>query len=131
MNADRAPGAHINQQQLRALIGDNPSLLGRLAKAYLGQVPGWMADFEHALQAGDSAGLARLLHKMKGSCHAISASNVALEFEQAEQRLEEASERLHAGQSSKLEWSGNHLLHRVREIEEELQLIIESQSSPK
>ena len=130
MTSSRAPAAHINQAQLRGLIGDNPALLARLAQAYLGQLPGWLADFEQGLQTADSAKLARLLHKMKGSCHAISASAVALEFEKAEHTLADASQQLQAGQSSALQWSGSHLLQRLHEIEDEFKFILDSQSRP-
>ncbi len=130
MTRSRAPSAHIDQAQLRGLIGDNPALLARLAQAYKGQLPGWLADFEQGLQAADSAQLARLLHKMKGSCHAISASAVALEFEKAEHTLAEASQQFQAGQRTALQWSGAHLLQLLQEIEDEFKFILESQSRP-
>ena len=59
---------HIDRLQLARLIGDNPDLLARLAAAFLRQLPVWLADFELHSQACDTERMAKLLHKMKGSC---------------------------------------------------------------
>ena len=83
----KPPHQHIDRQQLVRMVGDNPARLARLAHAFLGQLPGWLSDFEQHSLAGETAQVAKLLHKMKGSCHAVSATAVALEFEKAEHRL--------------------------------------------
>ena len=108
---------HINHQQLVKLIGDNPDLLARLAAAFLRQLPVWLADFELHSQAGDTESVAKLLHKMKGSCHAVSATAVALEFEKAEQTL-----------AASLPWNGALLLQLLQEMKQEFTLILAEQT---
>ncbi len=92
--------------------GGNPSLMMRVAQAFLSQLPAWRADFSAA--AADPAALSLLLHKMKGSCHAISASGAAQAFECAEMALQ-AQGRL-AGSDT--------LLSLLAEIETELRTLI-------
>jgi HPt (histidine-containing phosphotransfer) domain-containing protein len=99
---------HIDRQQLANLIGDNPDLLARLAAAFLRQLPDWLADFERHSQAGDNERVGQLLHKMKGSCHAVSATAVALEFEKAEYIL-----------AASLPLNGALLLQLLQEMKEE------------
>ena len=108
---------HIDRHRLASQIGDNPDLLARLAAAFLRQLPAWLADFELHSEAGDKDRLAKLLHKMKGSCHAVSATAVALEFEKAEHTL--------AASSS---WNGDLLLQLLEEMKEEFTLILASQT---
>ena len=108
---------HIDRQKLSSLIGDNPELLARLAAAFLRQLPGWLADFELHTQAGDTERVARLLHKMKGSCHAVSATAVALEFEKAERTL-----------AASLPWNGALLLQLLQEMKQEFTLILAGQA---
>ncbi len=108
---------HIDRDQLASLIGDNPDLLARLAAAFLRQLPDWLADFELHSQAGDTERVARLLHKMKGSCHAVSATAVALEFEKAEHNL-----------AASLPWNGALLLQLLQELKEEFTLILAGQT---
>ena len=108
---------HINRQQLANLIGDNPDLLGRLAGAFLRQLPVWLSDFELHSQAGDNERVAKLLHKMKGSCHAVSATAVALEFEKAEHTL-----------AASLPWNGALLLQLLDEMKDEFTLILAAQT---
>ena len=108
---------HIDRQQLTSLIGDNPDLLARLAAAFLRQLPDWLADFELHSQAGDNERVARLLHKMKGSCHAVSATAVALEFEKAEHTL-----------AASLPWNGALLLQLLDEMKDEFTLILAAQT---
>jgi HPt (histidine-containing phosphotransfer) domain-containing protein len=104
---------HIDRLQLARLIGDNPDLLARLAAAFLRQLPVWLADFELHSQAGDTERVAKLLHKMKGSCHAVSATAVALEFEKAEHAL-----------GASLPWNGDMLLQLLQEMKKEFTLIL-------
>ncbi len=111
------PSTHIDRQQLASLIGDNPDLLARLAVAFLRQLPDWLADFELHSQAGDNERVARLLHKMKGSCHAVSATAVALEFEKAEHTL-----------AASLPWNGALLLQLLDEMKDEFTLILAGQT---
>jgi HPt (histidine-containing phosphotransfer) domain-containing protein len=108
---------HIDRQQLASLIGDNPDLLARLAAAFLRQLPDWLADFELHSQAGDTERVARLLHKMKGSCHAVSATAVALEFEKAEHTL-----------AASLPWNSALLLQLLQEMKQEFTLILADQT---
>jgi HPt (histidine-containing phosphotransfer) domain-containing protein len=108
---------HIDRHQLTSLIGDNPDLLARLAAAFLRQLPDWLADFELHSQAGDNERVARLLHKMKGSCHAVSATAVALEFEKAERTL-----------AASLPCNGALLLQLLQELKEEFTLILAGQT---
>ena len=107
---------HIDPQQLTQLIGDNPDLLARLAAAFLRQLPVWLADFELHSQAGDAESVAKLLHKMKGSCHAVSATSVALEFEKAEHTL-----------AASLPLNSALLLQLLQEMKEEFTLILAGQ----
>jgi HPt (histidine-containing phosphotransfer) domain-containing protein len=108
---------HIDRQQLGRLVGDNPDLLARLAGAFLRQLPVWLADFELHSQAGDTERVAKLLHKMKGSCHAVSATAVALEFEKAEHTL-----------AASLPWNGALLLKLLQEMKHEFTLILAGQT---
>lgn len=108
---------HIDRQKLASLIGDNPDLLARLAAAFLRQLPDWLADFELHTQAGDTERVARLLHKMKGSCHAVSATAVALEFEKAEHTL-----------AASMPWNGALLLQLLNEMKDEFTLILAGQT---
>ena len=115
---------HIDLAQLQSLIGTNPQLLARLAKAFNGQLPDWLADFERQTQAGDTDQMARLLHKMKGGCHAISATAVAQAFASAEQTLALAAQQRAASQSDALAWSGAHLPLLLTEIQAELEALV-------
>ena len=108
---------HIDRQHLANLIGGNPDLLARLATAFLRQLPVWLADFELHSQSGDTGSVAKLLHKMKGSCHAVSATAVALEFEKAEQTL-----------AASLPWNGALLLQLLQEMKQEFTLILAEQT---
>ena len=108
--------SHIDQHRLASQIGDNPDMLARLAAAFVRQLPDWVADFELHRQARDVERLAKLLHKMKGSCHAVCATAVALEFEKAEHTL-----------AASLPWNGDLLLQLLQEIKEEFNLILAGQ----
>jgi HPt (histidine-containing phosphotransfer) domain-containing protein len=108
---------HIDLQQLGGLIGDNPDLLARLAATFLRQLSVWLADFELHSQTGDTESVAKLLHKMKGSCHAVSATAVALEFEKAEQTL-----------AASLPCNGALLLQLLQEMKQEFTLILADQT---
>jgi HPt (histidine-containing phosphotransfer) domain-containing protein len=120
---------HIDTPQLMALVGDSPQLLVRLGTVFLEQLPGWVSDFEQQLRASDGERLARLLHKMKGSCHAICASGVAREFASAELALTQALALQESRRSSVLEWNGQALVNRLHEIENEFRSIISQQPS--
>lgn len=108
---------HIDRQRLTSMIGNKPELLARLAAAFLRQLPEWLAEFELHSQAGDHERVARLLHKMKGSCHAVSATAVALEFEKAEHTL-----------AASLPWNSALLLQLLQEMKEEFTLILAGQT---
>ncbi len=120
---------HIDRQRLTSQIGHRSDLLNRLADAFIRQLEPWQTEFAQRLQAGDIAGVGRLLHKMKGSCHAVSAAAAAQAFEKAEQTLAQAAERRQSGLSQLLEWDGNALLDLLGEIEAEFKLMVVTQSS--
>jgi HPt (histidine-containing phosphotransfer) domain-containing protein len=121
--------ALIDLPQLSELVGHRAPLLVRLGTVFLEQLPGWLSEFEQQMQVGDGERLARLLHKMKGSCHAICASGVAREFESAEQALALAIQTQETLQSSTLEWSGEALVARLHEVKNEFSFIISQQPS--
>ena len=120
---------HIDRQRLTSQIGHRSDLLSRLADAFIRQLEPWQADFAQGLLAGDVEGVGRLLHKMKGSCHAVSATAAAQAFEKAEQTLALAAQRRQSGLSNSLDWDGNALLVLLREIEAEFKRMVAAQSS--
>jgi HPt (histidine-containing phosphotransfer) domain-containing protein len=120
---------HIDRQRLTSQIGHRSDLLNRLADAFIRQLEPWQADFAQGLLAGDVEGVSRLLHKMKGSCHAVSATAAAQAFEKAEQTLALAAQRRQSGLSNSLDWDGNALLVLLREIEAEFKLILAARPS--
>ena len=120
---------HIDIERLNSQIGHRSDLLSRLADAFIRQLESWQTDFAQRLQAGDAEGVGKLLHKMKGSCHAVSATAAALAFEKAEQALALAAQRRQSGLSNTLDWDGNALLILLREIEAEFKRMVAAQSS--
>ena len=120
---------HIDIERLNNQIGHRSDLLSRLADAFIRQLDSWQTDFAQRLQAGDAEGVGKLLHKMKGSCHAVSATAAALAFEKAEQTLALAAQRQETGSSKSLEWNGNELLVTLSEIEAEFKRMLAAQSS--
>ena len=120
---------HIDRQRLTSQIGHRSDLLSRLADAFIRQLEPWQADFAQGLLAGDVERVGRLLHKMKGSCHAVSATAAAQAFEKAEQALALAAQRRQSGLSNSLDWDGNALLVLLREIEAEFKLILAARPS--
>ena len=120
---------HIDRQRLTSQIGHRSDLLSRLANTFIRQLEPWQADFAQGLLAGDVEGVGRLLHKMKGSCHAVSATAAAQAFEKAEQTLALAAQRRQSGLSNSLDWDGNALLVLLREIEAEFKLILAARPS--
>ncbi|MCF8152637.1 MAG: Hpt domain-containing protein [Rhodoferax sp.] len=120
---------HIDLHRLNSQIGNRSDLLSRLADAFIRQLAPWQTDFAQSLQAGDAEGVGKLLHKMKGSCHAVSATAAALAFEKAEQTLALAAQRQQTGSSKSLDWNGNELLVTLSEIEAEFKRIVAAQSS--
>ena len=120
---------HIDIERLNSQIGHRSDLLSRLADAFIRQLESWQTDFAQRLQAGDAEGVGKLLHKMKGSCHAVSATAAALAFEKAEQTLALAAQRQQTGSSQLLEWDGNALLILLREIEAEFKRMVAAQPS--
>ena len=120
---------HIDIERLNSQIGHRSDLLSRLADAFIRQLEPWQADFAQGLLAGDVERVGRLLHKMKGSCHAVSATAAAQAFEKAEQALALAAQRRQSGLSNTLDWDGNALLILLREIEAEFKLILAVQPS--
>jgi len=121
--------SHIDRQRLTSQIGHRSDLLSRLANTFIRQLEPWQADFAQGLLAGDVEGVGRLLHKMKGSCHAVSATAAAQAFEKAEQTLALAAQRRQSGLSNSLDWDGNALLVLLREIEAEFKLILAARPS--
>ena len=120
---------HIDLHRLNSQIGNRSDLLSRLADAFIRQLAPWQTDFAQRLLAGDAEGVGKLLHKMKGSCHAVSATAAALAFEKAEQTLALAAQRQQTGSSKSLDWNGNELLVTLSEIEAEFKRIVAAQSS--
>ena len=120
---------HIDLHRLNSQIGHRSDLLCRLADVFIRQLEPWQTNFAQRLQAGDAVGLGKLLHKMKGSCHAVSATVAAQAFEKAEQTLALAAQRQQTGSSNSLEWNGNELLVTLSEIEAEFKCIVAAQSS--
>jgi len=120
---------HIDLDRLKSQIGHRSDLLCRLADVFIRQLEPWQTDFAQRLQAGDAVGLGKLLHKMKGSCHAVSATVAAQAFEKAEQTLALAAQRQQTGSSKSLEWNGKELLVTLSEIEAEFKRIVAAQSS--
>lgn len=64
--------------------GGHPALMARIALAFVEQLPQWRAELAAAATAPDRDRLSGLLHKMKGSCHAVSATAAAETFANAE-----------------------------------------------
>jgi hypothetical protein len=64
------------------------NIMPLVADAFFRQLPSWREAFAAATSASDMAALAELLHKMKGCCHTLAAHDAALQFELAEQALE-------------------------------------------
>jgi HPt (histidine-containing phosphotransfer) domain-containing protein len=104
---------HVDATGFAQQVGGSSALVVRIALAFVGQLPDWRDQFT---ESTDSAQLALLLHKMKGSCYAISASGAAQAFAQAEQALHQPSFK--ADQMPRL-------LALIAEIEAELQMLIE------
>lgn len=77
---------HLDALRFEKQAGGSPAVMLRVAQAFSRQLPAWRADF--AAAAARPEELAPLLHKIKGSCHAISATGAAAAFEQAEQSLQ-------------------------------------------
>ena len=63
------------------------SVFDYVAAAFLGQMVTWRADFSRHSGVYEPTQLTSLVHKMKGSCQAVAALGVAMEFEQAERAL--------------------------------------------
>lgn len=84
-----------------------------VANAFFRQLPSWREAFTAAIAASDTAALAELLHKMKGCCHTLAAHDAALQFESAEQSLENGDTACWQRQSAVL-------LDRIVRIEAEL-----------
>lgn len=77
---------HLDETRFTQQAGGNPLLMVRIAQAFAGQLPGWRAEF--AAASASSATLIALMHKMKGSCQAITAFEAAETFAQAEKDLQ-------------------------------------------
>jgi PAS domain S-box-containing protein len=65
-------------------VGNDVELLQELARVFLEECPGWMAELRRALAGGDAAGVRRLAHTVKGSLGQFGARTA---FDAA-QRLE-------------------------------------------
>lgn len=105
---------HLDAIRFEQQVGGNPALMVRIARAFVGQLPGWRAEFLAANH--QPATLVTLLHKMKGSCQAITAHKAAETFAQAEKALQSPS----AASGSML----SELLVLVAELEAELNDLI-------
>lgn len=101
---------HVDAKRFAQQAG-NPALMLRIARAFLSQSPQWRAEFAHAAPHHDQR--SALLHKMKGSCYAISATGAAQAFAQAEAVLHATDDQT------------QHLLTLVSEIEAELLALID------
>ena len=97
-------------------------LLPVVGAAFLRQLPPWQAAFFAATESHDAPALVELLHQMRGSCHAISAHDVAHEFELAEQSVRQIASTAWQRQSC-------ILLEQIQQIENELQSIIAVQKA--
>lgn len=106
---------HVDEARFTQQAGGSAAIMVRIAQAFLGQLPDWRAQYK---QSAGSAQTALLLHKMKGSCHAISANRAAQAFAQAEQALHQPS--FQADQMPLL-------LALIAEIEAELHALIARQ----
>lgn len=77
---------HLDVTRFEQQSGGDPALMVRIAQAFVGQLQGWREDF---LAAKDQpVKLGALLHKMKGSCHAVTATGAANTCAQAEKTLQ-------------------------------------------
>lgn len=110
---------HVDSTRFVQQAGGSPALMARIAQAFVGQLPAWRAEFAAAEPHRDQ--LAALLHKMKGSCHAISATAAAETFAKAELTLQ--------APGSKGGVELQHLLVLVSEIEAELKTLIGQQEA--
>jgi HPt (histidine-containing phosphotransfer) domain-containing protein len=88
-------------------------LLGKVAAAFLRQLEPWRQAFAAKSAAGETRAMAELLHKMKGSCYAISAHEAAAQFAAAEHALQEGNAAAWAEQRTAV-------LDVLRQIEQEL-----------
>jgi HPt (histidine-containing phosphotransfer) domain-containing protein len=91
-------------------------LLAVVARAFLRQLPQWKMEFSSSSDDYDIDALKDLLHKMKGSCHAIAAHGAATRFESAEQGIRQTPR--HAWRDQSLA-----LLDLVAQIEKELRML--------
>lgn len=89
------------------------NIMPLVADAFFRQLPSWREAFAAAIAASDTTALAELLHKMKGCCHTLAAHDAALQFELAEQSLENGDSACWQRQSAVL-------LDRIVRIEVEL-----------
>ncbi len=106
---------HLDAPRFAQQAGGNPALMRRIAQAFVDQLPGWRADFSAAAERPEL--LTPLLHKMKGSCHAISATEAAEVFEQAELSVQAPGFKTGA--------QLHHVLVLLTEIEAQLQVYID------
>lgn len=91
-------------------------MLAVVARAFLRQLPQWKMEFASRSEDYDIAALKDLLHKMKGSCHAIAAHGAASRFELAEQGIQQIPHHAWRDQSVAL-------LDLVAQVEKELRML--------
>ena len=60
-----------------AAVGGNAASLATLRTMFLGELPGLRAQLRSARAAGDGAGIAAVLHKLKASCGFVGAARLA------------------------------------------------------
>jgi HPt (histidine-containing phosphotransfer) domain-containing protein len=73
----------IDLLEFQKLTG-NLKWLPMVAAAFLRQLPQWRIDLDAAIAAQDRGRQIDLLHKLKGSCQAVSASRIVEEITRAE-----------------------------------------------
>lgn len=66
------------------LSSGNVKWLPVVAAAFLRQLPQWRLDFSEALATQNFSAQIDLLHKLKGSCHAVAARHTVEAITQAE-----------------------------------------------
>jgi HPt (histidine-containing phosphotransfer) domain-containing protein len=91
-------------------------LLAKVAAAFLRQLEPWRRDFQSKSEAGETRAMAELLHKMKGSCYAISAHAAAAQFAASEHALQQ-------GDVSAWESQREVVLDVLEQIEQELRAL--------
>ncbi|MRR51459.1 MAG: Hpt domain-containing protein, partial [Rhodocyclaceae bacterium] len=80
-------GTGFNRAEALAMIGDDEELFSEIARIFVADAPGYIADMRDALAAADWPRLGRSAHTLKGLCATFAAPRA----EAAAQRLEQAA----------------------------------------